>query len=255
VNACRAARALAAAWACLGLLACASSPPPAPSPPASTPTASYSKNLERSALERNVETSLPHLRACYPREGAPDLDVERHMALVLYVMPSGTVEDVGVVNAREAADPDRPSRLTNAIASCVRAEVMRWQFPATSWHGDLYVNQPPLFFVNFSPKPAAVHPTPDQQAVGAVMRRHLLDFKNCFRDYTRRTPFATSQDVSVRFVILPSGTISEAAIAEPAQVDPELAGCLLGAMRTMQFDPTEKDRPKTITFPLRLRLD
>ncbi len=240
------------------LLACASAPPPAPGATAPGPTASYSKQLERAALERNVENGLPRMRLCYERERALDPEIERHMALCLYVMPSGKVEDVSVVNVEDAADPDRPSRLTNAITRCVRVEVIRWQFPATAWHGDVRLNQPPIFVVTFSPKPSPVPrwgSKPEDLAIAAVIRGHVDEVEPCFHDYAVGTPGAGDLDVGVRFVILPSGAVSEATIAQPARLDAQLAGCLLGVIRAMKFETAEKDRPKTITFPFRLRLD
>ena len=64
------------------------------------------------ALKPQVEAGLDWLRHCYDQERAFDPQIERHhMVFVLYVTPTGAVEDVSLLGAVDPvrADPSVPA--------------------------------------------------------------------------------------------------------------------------------------------------
>jgi TonB family protein len=229
---------IAAALGLLSALACAH----APNPPGANPEA-----FEQAALRGNAEAVLARLRPCYQRERTLDPDIEQHMSFLLYVMPSGVVEDVTLMDAGVAGEAPRPSQLNQAIAECAGAEIMRWRFPATTWHGEVWVNQPPIFGARFMPKPEKT----EKQAIREVLQKHNSEAAGCYDDYLDRNPAAGDVTIRVQFTILTTGNVSDASIVQPAPPDDRFYTCLLNVVRAARFSASPNRLPRTVSYPFR----
>jgi hypothetical protein len=244
-------RAVVALSCVLAAVSCArSSPPPPTTASTVAPTTADPAAMERAALEQHVAAGMERLRACYRREMARDPQIERRMGLVVYVMPSGRVQDLVLMDA-DRSDPARSSQLTDAIAKCLGVEVAGWAFPPTDWHGEIQFAQPLLFIARFMPKREAEVGTTtlDKPAIKAVIKQREAATRACYDDYLVRAPDVDRLRVMVRFLIPSSGVVSDVKVLEPPELDPAFAACLLGVIRTMSFGAADKRQTTIVDYP------
>jgi hypothetical protein len=241
------------------LLGCAGAgasrtPPGTPAPPAAAeaaPTGTDPSAIEQTALNRLVVAGVERMRPCYRRELASDPDLERKMAIRLYVTPAGKVADMRLMDAYEEREPERKSALTDAIARCLGKEVMTWAFPATTWEGEVEVFHPPVFLANFSAEP--IEPEkgdPAKQRIRRVISSRNAEYRDCYDAYLDRGgPADRKTLVKTSIRVRNEGVVEDVTVLEPTVLEPRFRDCLVGAVRGLRFGKLPGDGYLVVEYP------
>jgi hypothetical protein len=218
--------------------------------------------IEQAAIAKLARADRDRLRACFQRELALDPTIEDHMVTMIYVKPDGKVQDMHLVAAEirgEAPRPDPP--LSQKMAECLGAVVMKWTFPPTTWEGRVQLAEPlgvggMLAVFSSRPPPTAEDGKKDREAIQAVVREHNAEMKGCYDAYLDRKGSTQKPiRVLVKMTIEPGGEVSEASSSEPARLEKKFKACVLGVARKMKF-PTRASGDRTfITYPFRFEPD
>ena len=215
--------------------------------------------VERGALQRLVDGGMERLRPCYRRELGQDPDLEQKMAIVLYVTPSGKVADGALRDAYDDGEPLRKATLLNdKIGQCLDTEIMSWNFPATSWEGEVQLTKPPVFIVRFGAKPIALDSAEADRAslenkekVRQVIHARYGEFGVCYEAFRSRGGASDRKiKVKVQLVVGREGLVTKATVLEPAVLEPQFGDCLLGVLRSLSFGRLQSPGGTVVEYPL-----
>jgi hypothetical protein len=218
--------------------------------------------IEQAAIAKLARADRDRLRACFQRERALDPAIEDHMVTMVYVKPDGKVQDMHLLAAEirgEAPRPDPP--LSQKMAECLGAVVMKWTFPPTTWEGRVQLAEPlgvggVLAVFSSKPPPTADDAKKDRDAIQAVVREHNAEMKECYDAYLdRKRSTRKPIRVLVKMTVEKSGEVSEATASEPARLDKKFKGCVLGVARKMKFAAPRSGDRTFITYPFRFESD
>jgi hypothetical protein len=233
-------------------LACgrAMSSPPGGSRDAGAPA--NPEAMERAAIARLARADRDRLRACFQRELTIDPKLEDHMFMRLYVGPDGKVKDMNLLAAEvkgEAPHPDPP--LSQKMAECLGAVVMKWTFPPTSWKGNVQLAEPVGvggMLAVFSAKTPRT-PEKDREAIRMVVRQHIAEMKDCYEAHLdRKGSRLKPMKVLVKMTVVKGGVVSEARVSEPAKLEASFKACVLDVARKMKF-PEPDDDWTEVSYP------
>ena len=227
-------------------------PPPAPGTQRDARTPSDPAAMEQAAIAKLARADKDRLRACFQNELAIDPKLEDHMLTKLYVSPDGKVKDMNLLAAEvkgEAAHPDPP--LSQKMAECLGAVVMKWSFPPTSWEGQVQLAEPVgvgLMLAVFSAKLPRT-PEKDREAIRMAVRQHIAEMKDCYEAHLdRKGSSLKPMKVLVKMTVLKGGVVSEAEVVEPAKLEARFKACVLDVARKMKF-PEPDGEQTVVSYP------
>ena len=250
--------------ALLLLLSCAgpgASQPPSqraaapPSAGAPGSDATDTSHVEWTALQHLVAARLGRLRPCYQRELALDPALESKMAIEIFVTLAGKVVDMTLMDAYQADEPQRPTtRLNDAMARCLGAEVMTWVFPATTVAGKVQLVKPPAFIASFSAQPIdksqEMHVYRDtKEKVRHLIRARDPAYKTCYDAYLDRGGAGGDLRVRVEIRIRNDGTVEAASVLDPLALEAPFRDCMVGVLRTLAFGKLDGDGIMIVEYP------
>ena len=204
--------------------------------------------MEQTAIAKLAAADRDRLRSCFQRERAIDPEIEDHLYMLVYVKPDGKVQDMHLVPAQASDEPPRPDPpLSQKMAECLGAVVMKWTFPPTDWEGKAQLGEQlgvGGIQAIFSSKP----PGAEKAAIAAVIKQHHSEMKDCYDSFLDRGRHnGKPLRVEVKMTI-EGGLVSDASVLEPARLETKFKGCMLGVARKMKF-PEPRDGKTIITYP------
>lgn len=209
--------------------------------------------IEQAALAKLARADRKRLRACFQRELAIDPRLEEHMFTDIYAKPDGKVKDVHLLASEElgeAAHPDPP--LSQKMAECLGAVIMKWTFPPTTWEGKVQLAEPVGvggIRVTFAAKPPP-GPKEHREAIRAVIRQHMAEMKGCYDAYLgRKGASQTPMRVMVEMTVKKGGLVTKALVTEPAKLEAKFETCVLDVARKMKLPEPDAGDLTVITYP------
>ena len=88
----------------------------------------------------------------------------------------------------------------------------------------------------------------DATSIRSTIREQMGQFRFCFEWQLHRHPELAGR-VTMRFVIGPDGTVTEATIADDALGDPTVLRCFQGIVGRMRFPAPEEGGNVTVNYP------
>lgn len=88
----------------------------------------------------------------------------------------------------------------------------------------------------------------DKAAVGRVIRRNLARFRFCYERELNANPNLRGR-VSLRFKILPTGSVASAGVQESSLDSAVVEGCVVRVMRTLKFPKPRGGGVVIVTYP------
>ena len=97
---------------------------------------------------------------------------------------------------------------------------------------------------------AASNETRTTSVIQKIIRDHRQSFRDCYDDFLVGHP-AIAADLTLGFTIGRKGDVKSASIDEAVSTsnDPELAQCLVQAMRALTFPPSSRGFESTVSYP------
>jgi hypothetical protein len=240
--------------AALSSFACASA---SPGTPPVAPAPRDPEAVEKVAVEAAIARSLPELRPCYRRELALDPKFERHVGIQVFVGSDGRPDDLSLMDAidpkaeRSSEAPVHSLQDNQEMARCLWREIATWRLPATAWHGEVGVETPPLFAVEFNPtageRPAAVEL--QKKAVPKIVLSSKDRLKACYDALLdRRDPDVPRLKVNALFVVV-DRRLREVRLEGGEAGDAPFKECLLDVLRKLDFSAVPGPETFDAHFP------
>jgi hypothetical protein len=229
-------------------------PPPAPGTQRHARTPADPAAMEQAAIAKLARADRDRLRACFQRELAIDPKLEDHMFTKLYVSPDGKVKDMHLLASEvEGEAPHAEPPLSQKMAECMGAVMMKWSFPPTSWEGKVQLAEPVGvggMLAVFSAKPPP-SPGKEREAIRAAVREHLAPMKDCYEAYLHRKGSTRKpMRVLVKMTAGKGGSVTEASVSEPAKVEARFKACVLDIARQIKFPPPASgDDVTVVSYP------
>ncbi|HEX5659805.1 MAG TPA: AgmX/PglI C-terminal domain-containing protein, partial [Polyangiales bacterium] len=88
----------------------------------------------------------------------------------------------------------------------------------------------------------------DAKLVTAEVKKRISAIKACYEQQLRRNPGLQGK-VTVQFTIEQSGTISKANATENTTSDPQVASCVVDAVKRFRFNPGPEGGSVTYSYP------
>lgn len=204
-------------------------------------------NLSVEQVEQALFANPQPMLDCYDRLPSPRATLSAHLSF--------DIAEKGRVRSGHVSVPDHPE-----LERCLQSVLMNEQFPAPS-NGTAHVEFPTQLSPPYDERRAAEEAREgnSQRLPPDVIKSTVRTYYDSFRDcYEAQLPDLASARVTLRFTIGREGNVTDGEAidkTEPkSEGSAELAQCLDGVMRTMQF-PAPKDGIVTVDYPIDFEAD